>query len=294
VITVIGVGGAGGNAVNNMIARGLHGVQFVTANTDAQALSQSLSPTIVQLGAQVTRGLGAGADPAVGRAAALETMKDIEKFVEGSHMVFVTAGLGGGTGTGGAPVIASACREKGILTVGVVSKPFNFEGKRRMMVAEEGLRELEGVVDTLLVIPNQNLLSLADASLTFSTAFKKADEVLHAGVRSVTDLIVLPGLINLDFADVRTIMQDGGRTLMGTGEATGADRSREAAENAISNPLLGDISIRGARGVLISISGILPVIFVSPPTSKSFLTVVVSFEITIASSDSYSPQVDKI
>ena len=254
-ITVVGVGGAGGNAVNNMITSHLEGVEFVVANTDAQALSQALSERRIQMGINITQGLGAGSHPDVGRAAAEEAIDDILEHLEGSNMVFITAGMGGGTGTGGAPVVARAAREQGILTVGVVTKPFQFEGVHRMRIAEQGLDELQRFVDTLIVIPNQNLFRVANEKTTFADAFKMADDVLYSGVRGVTDLMVMPGLINLDFADVRSVMAEMGKAMMGTGEAEGEDRAIEAAEAAISNPLLDDISMAGARGVLINITG---------------------------------------
>ncbi|MFO1086322.1 MAG: cell division protein FtsZ [Reyranellaceae bacterium] len=254
-ITVIGVGGAGGNAVNNMISAALEGVEFIVANTDAQALAQSLADRRVQLGITITQGLGAGARPEVGRQAAEEALPEILHLLDGANMVFVTAGMGGGTGTGAAPVIAAAAREQGILTIGVVTKPFHFEGRRRMQAAEQGITELEKVVDTLIVIPNQNLFKIANEKTTFADAFKMADDVLHMGVRGVTDLMVMPGLINLDFADIRTVMGEMGKAMMGTGEAEGPDRSRVAAESAISNPLLEDHSMKGAQGVLINITG---------------------------------------
>ncbi len=254
-ITVIGVGGAGGNAVNNMISAALEGVEFIVANTDSQALGQSLADRRVQLGITITQGLGAGARPEVGRQAAEEAMQELLAYLEGANMVFVTAGMGGGTGTGAAPVIAAAAREQGILTIGVVTKPFHFEGRRRMQIAEQGILELEKVVDTLIVIPNQNLFKIANEKTTFADAFKMADDVLHMGVRGVTDLMVMPGLINLDFADIRTVMSEMGKAMMGTGEAEGPDRSRVAAESAISNPLLEDHSMKGAKGVLINITG---------------------------------------
>ena len=254
-ITVIGVGGAGGNAVNNMISAALEGVEFIVANTDSQALSQSLADRRVQLGITITQGLGAGARPEVGRQAAEEALPEILQLLDGANMVFVTAGMGGGTGTGAAPVIAAAAREQGILTIGVVTKPFHFEGRRRMQSAEQGITELEKVVDTLIVIPNQNLFKIANEKTTFADAFKMADDVLHMGVRGVTDLMVMPGLINLDFADIRTVMGEMGKAMMGTGEAEGPDRSRVAAESAISNPLLEDHSMKGAKGVLINITG---------------------------------------
>ena len=254
-ITVVGVGGAGGNAVNNMITSHLEGVEFVVANTDAQALAQALSERRIQMGVNITQGLGAGSQPDVGRAAAEEAIDEILEHLEGSNMVFITAGMGGGTGTGGAPVVARAAREQGILTVGVVTKPFQFEGVHRMRLAEEGLDELQRYVDTLIIIPNQNLFRVANEKTTFADAFKMADDVLYSGVRGVTDLMVMPGLINLDFADVRSVMAEMGKAMMGTGEAEGEGRALNAAEAAISNPLLDDISMVGARGVLINITG---------------------------------------
>jgi cell division protein FtsZ len=254
-ITVIGVGGAGGNAVNNMIASNLEGVNFVVANTDAQALDHSLTERTIQLGAGITKGLGAGANPEIGREAAEEARDEISAYIEGSNMVFITAGMGGGTGTGAAAVVARIAKERGILTVAVVTKPFTFEGTHRMRLAESGLKELQSYVDTLIVIPNQNLFRIANERTTFADAFKMADEVLHSGVRGVTDLMVKPGLINLDFADIRTVMREMGKAMMGTGEATGERRAIEAAEAAISNPLLDDVSLRGARALLINITG---------------------------------------
>ena len=254
-ITVIGVGGAGGNAVNNMIQSNLEGVEFLVANSDAQSLQQSLCDRHVQLGRNVTRGLGAGSRPDVGRAAAEEALDEILSHLEGANMVFVTAGMGGGTGTGAAPVIARAAREAGILTVGVVTKPFHFEGVHRMRLAESGINELTQYVDTLIIIPNQNLFRVANEKTTFADAFKMADDVLDSGVRGVTDLMVHPGLINLDFADIRSVMSEMGKAMMGTGEAQGENRATEAAEAAISNPLLDDVSMKGARGVLINITG---------------------------------------
>ncbi len=254
-ISVVGVGGGGSNAVNNMIRTELQGVEFLVCNTDAQALKMSLSERKIQLGTHVTRGLGAGARPEVGRAAAEEVMDDIMGYLEGSNMVFITAGMGGGTGTGAAPVIARAAKEAGILTVGVVTKPFHFEGAHRMRLAEQGIEELQQHVDTLLIVPNQNLFRVANEKTTFADAFKMADEVLHAGVRSITDLIVMPGLINLDFADIRAVMSEMGKAMMGTGEATGERRAVEAAEAAINNPLLEDASMQGAHGLLINITG---------------------------------------
>ncbi|MGH6876841.1 MAG: cell division protein FtsZ [Rhizomicrobium sp.] len=254
-ITVLGVGGAGGNAVNNMIASKLDGVEFIVANTDAQSLAQSKAQRRIQIGARVTEGLGAGARPDIGRAGAEESLEEILEHLSGSHMVFITAGMGGGTGTGAAPVIARAIREQGVLTVGVVTKPFAFEGDRRMRIAERGIEELQAFVDTLIIIPNQNLFRVANDRTTFSQAFAMADDVLHSGVRGVTDLIVMPGLINLDFADIKTVMSEMGKAMMGTGEAEGEERALRAAEAAISNPLLDDVSMKGARGVLINITG---------------------------------------
>ena len=254
-ITVVGVGGGGTNAVNNMVAMGLEGVEFLVANTDAQSLVHSKADRRVQLGPHLTQGLGAGAKPEIGRAAAEEATEDLARHLEGSHMVFVTAGMGGGTGTGAAPVIARMARERGILTVGVVTKPFDFEGPKRRKSAEAGIEELQQFVDTLIVIPNQNLFRLANERTTFAEAFKMADNVLYMGVRGVTDLMLAPGLVNLDFADIRTVMAEMGKAMMGTGEAEGEDRAVKAAEAAISNPLLEDTSMRGARGVLINITG---------------------------------------
>lgn len=254
-ITVFGVGGAGGNAVNNMIESGLEGVEFVVANTDAQALELSSAERRIQLGASITEGLGAGSRPEVGCAAAEEALDEIVEHLHGAHMVFITAGMGGGTGTGAAPVIARAAREHGILTVGVVTKPFQFEGTRRMRLAEEGIRDLQQYVDTLIIIPNQNLFRIANENTTFADAFGMADQVLHSGVAGITDLMMKPGLINLDFADVRTVMNEMGKAMMGTGEATGENRAIEAAEAAISNPLLDEVSMKGAKGVLINITG---------------------------------------
>jgi cell division protein FtsZ len=254
-ITVFGVGGAGGNAVNNMITAGLQGVDFVVANTDAQALTLSKAERIVQMGAQVTEGLGAGSQPEVGRAAAEEVADEIRDHLTGAHMVFVTAGMGGGTGTGASPVIAKIARELGILTVGVVTKPFHFEGQRRMRFAEAGIVELQKVVDTLLIIPNQNLFRVANEKTTFADAFAMADQVLYSGVACITDLMVKEGLINLDFADVRAVMKEMGKAMMGTGEASGEKRALTAAEAAIANPLIDDASMKGARGLLISITG---------------------------------------
>ncbi|MEN3976317.1 cell division protein FtsZ [Emcibacter sp. SYSU 3D8] len=254
-ILVVGVGGAGGNAVNNMIRSKLEGVEFVVANTDAQALGNSLCERRIQLGVQITQGLGAGARPDIGAAAAQEAIDHLREPLAGAHMAFITAGMGGGTGTGAAPVIARMARDQGILTIGVVTKPFQFEGARRMTIAEEGIEELQKYVDTLIIIPNQNLFRLANEKTTFADAFNMADNVLHSGVRGITDLMVMPGLINLDFADVRTVMMEMGKAMMGTGEAEGDTRAIEAAEAAINNPLLDEVSMKGAHGVLINITG---------------------------------------
>ena len=254
-ITVVGVGGGGTNAVNNMISMGLEGVEFLVANTDAQSLIHARADRRVQLGPHLTQGLGAGAKPEIGRAAAEEATEELARHIEGMHMIFITAGMGGGTGTGAAPVIARMAQERGILTVGVVTKPFDFEGPKRRKSAEQGIEELQQCVDTLIIIPNQNLFRLANERTTFQEAFKMADNVLYMGVRGVTDLMINPGIVNLDFADIRTIMAEMGKAMMGTGEADGEDRARRAAESAISNPLLEDISMRGAKGVLINITG---------------------------------------
>jgi cell division protein FtsZ len=254
-LTVFGVGGAGGNAVNNMITAGLQGVDFVVANTDAQALTISKAERIIQMGVQVTEGLGAGSQPDVGRAAAEEVIDEIRDHLTGAHMVFVTAGMGGGTGTGAAPVVARIAKELGILTVGVVTKPFHFEGQRRMRYAEQGIIELQKCVDTQIIIPNQNLFRVANEKTTFADAFAMADQVLYSGVACITDLMVKEGLINLDFADVRSIMREMGKAMMGTGEASGEKRALRSAEAAIANPLIDDVSMKGARGLLISITG---------------------------------------
>jgi len=254
-ISVIGVGGAGGNAIANMINSDVQGVQFLVANTDAQALNASAADSRIQLGLKITQGLGAGSRPEIGRAAAEETLEEIERALDGAHMCFIAAGMGGGTGTGAAPVIAKAARDRGILTVGVVTKPFAFEGARRGRSADAGIEELQKHVDTLIVIPNQNLFRLANSDTTFKEAFQMADEVLQQGVRGITDLMVMPGLINLDFADVRSVMGEMGKAMMGTGEASGDNRAIEAAEKAISNPLLDGVSMKGAKGVIISITG---------------------------------------
>ena len=254
-IVVFGVGGAGGNAVNNMLTSELMGVEFVVANTDAQALAQNLAPHKIQLGSNVTLGLGAGSKPEIGAQAAEASASEIEEILAGSHMAFITAGMGGGTGTGAAPVIARIAREMGILTVGVVTKPFHFEGDKRMRQAEAGVAKMQDIVDTLIVIPNQNLFRIANEKTTLAQSFAMADEVLHSGVRGITDLMIVPGLMNLDFADVRTVMMEMGKAMMGTGEAEGPKRALEAAEAAISNPLLDDVSMKGAKGVLIHITG---------------------------------------
>ena len=254
-ITVMGVGGAGGNAVNNMISARLEGVDFVVTNTDAQSLALSLTERRIQLGVHLTQGLGAGSRPDIGRAAAEEGLEEIMEHLRGSHMVFITAGMGGGTGTGAAPVIAQVGREAGALTVAVVTKPFQFEGTHRMAIAEAGIEELQRHVDTLIIIPNQNLFRIANEKTTFADAFKMADDVLYSGVRGVTDLMVMPGLINLDFADIRTVMMEMGKAMMGTGEAEGERRALDAAEAAIANPLLDDVSLQGAKGILINITG---------------------------------------
>jgi len=254
-IVVFGVGGAGGNAVNNMIDAGLEGVEFVVANTDAQHLSFAKTDRRIQLGETITQGLGAGAHPEVGMNAAEESADEIHAHLEGAHMVFITCGMGGGTGTGAAPVIAKCARDRGILTVGVVTKPFTFEGRHRMRLADSGVAELQRYVDTLIVIPNQNLFRVANERTTFADAFGMADQVLHSGVRSITDLMILPGLINLDFADVRSVMSEMGKAMMGTGEASGDDRALLAAQNAIANPLLDETSLKGAKAVLVNITG---------------------------------------
>ena len=254
-ITVLGVGGSGGNAVNNMINANLEGVDFLIANTDAQALQISKCPNKIQLGLNSTKGLGAGMRPDIGRQAAEEAIQDLNEKFEGSHMLFIAAGMGGGTGTGAAPVIAKLAREKGILTVGVVTKPFHFEGSQRMKLADKGIEELQQYVDTLLTIPNQNLFRIANEKTTFSDAFKMADDVLYAGVRGVTDLMVQPGMINLDFSDIKTVMSEMGKAMMGTGEASGEGRAIAAAEAAIANPLIDDVSLKGAKGLIINITG---------------------------------------
>ena len=254
-ITVLGVGGSGGNAVNNMINANLEGVDFLIASTDAQALQISQCPNKIQLGLNSTRGLGAGMRPDIGKQAAEEALQEVAEKLDGSHMLFIAAGMGGGTGTGAAPVIAKLARERGILTVGVVTKPFHFEGSQRMKLAENGIEELQQYVDTLLIIPNQNLFRIANENTTFSDAFKMADDVLYAGVRGVTDLMVQPGMINLDFSDIKTVMSEMGKAMMGTGEASGEGRAVAAAEAAIANPLIDDVSLKGAKGLIINITG---------------------------------------
>ena len=291
-ITVIGVGGAGGNAVNNMINGGLEGVEFVVANTDSQSLQQSMSEQRIQLGVNVTHGLGAGARPDIGRVAAEEALDDIQQYLEANNMVFIAAGMGGGTGTGAAPVIARAAREQGILTVGVVTKPFQFEGVQRMRLAESGLQELQQYVDTLIVIPNQNLFRIANENTTFADAFNLADEVLHAGVRGVTDLMVSPGLINLDFADIRTVMGEMGKAMMGTGEAEGENRAIEAAEAAINNPLLDNASIEGAHGVLINVTGGSDVTLMEVDEAASRICQEVDTDANIIFGTSMSPELE--
>ena len=254
-ITVLGVGGSGGNAVNNMINANLEGVDFLIANTDAQALQISQCPNKIQIGLKSTKGLGAGMRPDVGKQAAEEAIEEIKEKLDGSHMLFVAAGMGGGTGTGAAPIIAKLARENGILTVGVVTKPFHFEGSQRMKLAEKGIKELQQYVDTLLIIPNQNLFRIANEKTTFADAFKMADDVLYLGVKGVTDLMVQPGMINLDFSDVKTVMSEMGKAMMGTGEASGNGRAVAAAEAAIANPLIDDVSLKGAKGLIINITG---------------------------------------
>jgi len=255
IITVFGIGGAGGNAINNMIASKLEGVRFIAANTDAQALEQSLAEKKIQLGHKLTQGLGAGSKPSIGGAAAEESISEIKRHITDSHMVFITAGMGGGTGTGAASIVAKAAKDKGILTIGVITKPFNFEGRNRMKIAEAGVAELKKHVDTLITIPNQNLFKISDEKTTFSGAFKLADKVLHSGIQGITDLMLMPGLINLDFADIKSVMNEMGNAVMGTGEAEGENRAISAAEAAIYNPLLAYSSMNGAKGILISITG---------------------------------------
>src|SRR5712675_2756680 len=291
-ITVVGVGGAGGNAVNNMIRSNLIGCEFVVCNTDAQALLQSSAQRKIQLGIGVTRGLGAGSRPDVGRAAAEEALDEILEAMHGSNMAFITAGMGGGTGTGGAPVIARIARESGILTVGVVTKPFHFEGSHRMRIAEAGIEELQKFVDTLIIIPNQNLFRIANERTTFADAFKMADDVLHSGVRGVTDLMVLPGLINLDFADVRTVMTEMGKAMMGTGEATGEGRALMAAENAIQNPLLDEVTLKGAKAVLVNITGGLDMTLLEVDEAANAISAQVDPEANIIFGAAFDPTLD--
>src|SRR5215218_182477 len=291
-IVVFCVGGAGGNAVNNMIEAGLEGVEFVVGNTDAQQLTFAKTERRIQLGVQVTQGLGAGAHPEVGMSAAEESTLEIAEHLDGAHMVFITAGMGGGTGTGAAPVIAKAARERGILTVGVVTKPFHFEGRHRMRLADSGIGELQRYVDTLIVIPNQNLFRVANERTTFAEAFGMADQVLHSGVRSITDLMVLPGLINLDFADVRTVMTEMGKAMMGTGEATGEDRALMAAQNAIQNPLLDEVSLKGAKAVLVNVTGGLDRTLVEVDEAANAISEQVDPEANIIFGAAFDPSLD--
>ena len=291
-IVVFGVGGAGGNAVNNMIESGLEGVEFVVANTDAQQLAFSKTERRIQLGVTVTQGLGAGAHPEIGMSAAEESGLEIGEHLDGAHMVFITAGMGGGTGTGAAPIIAKTARERGILTVGVVTKPFTFEGRHRMRLAEAGIAELQRYVDTLIVIPNQNLFRVANERTTFAEAFGMADQVLHSGVRSITDLMVLPGLINLDFADVRTVMTEMGKAMMGTGEASGEDRALLAAQNAIANPLLDEVSLKGAKAVLVNVTGGLDMTLLEVDEAANAISEQVDPEANIIFGAAYDPALD--
>jgi len=293
-IVVFGVGGAGGNAVNNMIEAGLEGVEFVVANTDAQQLAFSKTPLRIQLGVQVTQGLGAGAHPEVGMSAAEESTAEIGEHLDGAHMVFITAGMGGGTGTGAAPIIAKSARERGILTVGVVTKPFHFEGRHRMRLADAGIAELQRYVDTLIVIPNQNLFRIANEKTTFAEAFGMADQVLHSGVRSITDLMVLPGLINLDFADVRTVMTEMGKAMMGTGEATGEDRALMAAQNAIANPLLDEVSLKGAKAVLVNVTGGLDMTLLEVDEAANAITEQVDAEANVIFGAAFDPNLEGV
>jgi cell division protein FtsZ len=291
-IVVFGVGGAGGNAVNNMIEAGLEGVEFVVANTDAQQLQFAKTDRRIQLGVTVTQGLGAGAHPEVGMSAAEESIPEIGEHLDGAHMVFITAGMGGGTGTGAAPIIAKCARERGILTVGVVTKPFHFEGRHRMRLADAGIGELQRYVDTLIVIPNQNLFRVANERTTFAEAFGMADQVLHSGVRSITDLMVLPGLINLDFADVRTVMTEMGKAMMGTGEATGDDRALMAAQNAIQNPLLDEVSLKGAKAVLVNVTGGLDMTLLEVDEAANAISEQVDPEANIIFGAAFDPALD--
>ena len=291
-IVVFGVGGAGGNAVNNMIEAGLEGVEFVVANTDAQQLAFAKTDRRVQLGVLATQGLGAGAHPEIGMSAAEESIPEIGEHLDGAHMVFITAGMGGGTGTGAAPIIAKCARERGILTVGVVTKPFHFEGRHRMRLADAGIGELQRYVDTLIVIPNQNLFRVANERTTFAEAFGMADQVLHSGVRSITDLMVLPGLINLDFADVRTVMTEMGKAMMGTGEATGDDRALMAAQNAIQNPLLDEVSLKGAKAVLVNVTGGLDMTLLEVDEAANAISEQVDPEANIIFGAAFDPSLD--
>ncbi|WP_375267870.1 cell division protein FtsZ [Phenylobacterium sp.] len=291
-IVVFGVGGAGGNAVNNMIEAHLEGVEFVVANTDAQQLAFSKTDRRIQLGATVTQGLGAGAHPEVGMSAAEESIPEIGEHLDGAHMVFITAGMGGGTGTGAAPIIAKCARERGILTVGVVTKPFHFEGRHRMRLADSGIAELQRYVDTLIVIPNQNLFRVANERTTFAEAFGMADQVLHSGVRSITDLMVLPGLINLDFADVRTVMTEMGKAMMGTGEASGDDRALMAAQNAIQNPLLDEVSLKGAKAVLVNVTGGLDMTLLEVDEAANAISEQVDSEANIIFGAAFDPSLE--
>jgi cell division protein FtsZ len=291
-IVVFGVGGAGGNAVNNMIEAGLEGVEFVVANTDAQQLAFSKTERRIQLGVTTTQGLGAGAHPEIGMSAAEESGLEIGEHLDGAHMVFITAGMGGGTGTGAAPIIAKCARERGILTVGVVTKPFTFEGRHRMRLADAGIAELQRYVDTLIVIPNQNLFRIANERTTFAEAFAMADQVLHSGVRSITDLMVLPGLINLDFADVRTVMTEMGKAMMGTGEATGEDRALMASQNAIANPLLDEVSLKGAKAVLVNVTGGLDMTLLEVDEAANAISDQVDPEANIIFGAAFDPSLD--
>ncbi len=291
-IVVFGVGGAGGNAVNNMIEAGLLGVEFVVANTDAQQLAFAKTDRRVQLGVLATQGLGAGAHPEIGMEAAEESIPEIGEHLDGAHMVFITAGMGGGTGTGAAPIIAKCARERGILTVGVVTKPFHFEGRHRMRLADAGIAELQRYVDTLIVIPNQNLFRVANERTTFAEAFGMADQVLHSGVRSITDLMVLPGLINLDFADVRTVMTEMGKAMMGTGEASGDDRALMAAQNAIQNPLLDEVSLKGAKAVLVNVTGGLDMTLLEVDEAANAISEQVDPEANIIFGAAFDPSLD--
>src|SRR5512143_4250552 len=293
-IVVFGVGGAGGNAVNNMIDAGLEGVEFVVANTDAQQLAFAKTDRRIQLGATVTQGLGAGAHPEIGMSAAEESAGEIGEYLDGAHMIFITAGMGGGTGTGAAPIIAKCARERGILTVGVVTKPFHFEGRHRMRLADAGIGEMQRYVDTLIVIPNQNLFRVANERTTFAEAFGMADQVLHSGVRSITDLMVLPGLINLDFADVRTVMTEMGKAMMGTGEANGDDRALMAAQNAIQNPLLDEVSLKGAKAVLVNVTGGLDMTLLEVDEAANAISDQVDPEANIIFGAAFDPSLDGI